>query len=135
MSVKRKSGFALLEATAALFVATVGLSSIVHLYQFGTDRLRTVQERNLALRMLRNEMEYRRAVPWEDLTPVKSQPFATQPPELSHLYGARTAVDIVKLPEFSDSLRRITVRIVWASEHGRRVDEELTTLVARRESQ
>ena len=131
MFVNGRRGFALLEATAALFVATVGLFGVVQMFQTTADEIRTVQEKYLAERILRNEIEFLTALPFDELAPGSAMLFRTESPELDHLFKAQARVNISVYPDAVGSLREVTVRLDWVSTHGRPIRRSLTTLVAR----
>jgi Tfp pilus assembly protein PilV len=124
-------GFALIEATAALFVATVGLFGVVQMFQTATDEIRAVHDNHIAQRIVRNEMEYLTALPYDDLVVGGSLRFRTQSPEIKRLFRARALVDIAPHGDRPESLREVTVRLDWISPRGRPVRQSLTTLVAR----
>lgn len=131
MTRPRRHGFVLFEATAALFVVTVGIFGLVQLFQSVTGELRAVQEHELAGRILRNEIETVLAYPFDEIAPGTGLPFRSTPPELDRLVRAQAGVDVRDSATRPGRLKEVSVRIDWISTHGRRVHRELTTLVAR----
>ena len=75
-------GFALLEATAALFVVSVGVFGVVQFFETGARELRAAHESEIAARLLRNELAYLTALPFEQLDPRESEAFAMPAPEM-----------------------------------------------------
>ena len=115
---------------AALFVLTVGLFGVFQMFLYGLDRLHTLNQRETALLALRNEVEARRALPFEALTDVEEEPFISVTPELDKLHLAQGLVTVETLEGDSPpSLKRLTVRVAWIGEYGRRIEKETVTLV------
>ena len=126
----RKAGFTLVELTCALFVISVGLFGVIHIYMRGMEKMNAINEYETALCALNNEMETLRATPWDSLEPGEGLPFQSETPDMErlHLAEARTCIAV---ESGSAVLKRVTVRICWTGEHGRRIEKELTTLIAR----
>ncbi len=131
MRLRRPRGFALLEATAALFVATIGVFGVVQLFDTAADEIRTAHEKEIAGRILRNEMEYLSAQSFGNLAPGVRNSLASPAPELEHLHAANPSIEIESHAELQETLRVVTVRLRWITTHGRRVEQSLTTLIAR----
>ena len=127
-------GFALMEATAALFVAAVGLFGVFQMYDYGAQTLRTIQEHTIASRALQNEVESLRGLPFERLEPGTRLDFVSATPEAARLFRAKAWVDILDREEAGGELLQVTVSLRWTGEHGRRIKRTVTTLIARKES-
>ena len=125
-----KHGFTLLELTCAIFVISVGLFGILHIYLQGIDKMQAINEYETALCALSNEMETLRTVPFDALELGDGLPFRSETPGLEHLHLAETLC-FIAAEEDGAALKRVTVRIRWIGEHGRRIEKELTTLIAR----
>lgn len=124
-----RNGFTLVELTCALFVISVGLFGVIHIYMRGMEKMNAINEYETALCALNNEMETLRATSWELLEPGEDLPFQSETPgvERLHLAEARTCIAV---ENGSMALKRVTVRIRWTGEHGRRIEKELTTFIA-----
>jgi len=122
-------GFSLIELTCAISVISVGLFGIIHIYLRGIDKMHAINEYETALCALNNELETLRTLPWEALEPGEGLSFHSETPgvERLHLAEART---FITLAENNAELKQVTVRIRWVGEYGRRIEKELTTLIA-----
>jgi len=129
--MRSRSGLALLEATAALFVATLGVFGVLQLLGDSVGEIRVVSEQTIASRLLRNEMEVLLARPFASLEPGSSHAWSVEPPELHLLRNAEVTAVVSEHAELPERLCEITVRIRWSSEHGRALEQSLTTLRAR----
>lgn len=127
-------GFALMEATAALFVAAVGLFGVLQMYEYGTQTLRTVQEHTIAGRALQNEIESLRGLPFDKMEPGEKLEFVSETPETERLVRAKAWVDIRERKEAQGELLQVSVSLRWTGEHGRRIKRSVTTLVARKDA-
>lgn len=125
-----RRGFTLLELTCAIFVISAGLFGILHIYLQGIDKMQAINEYETAICALSNEMEMLRTVPFDALELGNGQPFHSETPGLEHLHLAET-LTFIAAEEDDTALKRVTVRIRWIGEHGRRIEKELTTLIAR----
>ena len=127
-------GFALLEATAALFVVAVGLFGVIQMFQYGVGTLHTIQEHTIASRSLQNEVESLRGLPFDSLEPGRRLDFISATPEMARLLKASAWVEIHDREEALGQLRQVTVSLRWTGEHGRRIKRSVTTLIARKDS-
>ncbi len=134
-------GFALMESTAALFVAAVGLFGVLQMYQYGTQTLRTVQEHTIAGRALQNEVESLRGLPFDQLKPGKRPEhlglrleFISTTPETDRLLRAKAWVNIREREEAQGELLQVTASLRWTGEHGRIIKRSVTTLIARKDA-
>lgn len=125
------AGFALFEATAALFVAAVGLFGVVQMFAYGADKLDAIHEQDLAGRILQNELETLRGKPFDALKTGQQLPFISDPPELDHLPNATLWVEIRDHEDLGDTLRQITAHVRWTTENGRPAHRQLATYFAR----
>lgn len=127
-------GFALMEATAALFVAAVGLFGVIQMFQYGVGTLHTIQEHTIASRTLQNEVESLRGLPFDRLEPGTQLDFISATPETARLLNAKAWVEIHDREEALGQLLQVTVTLRWTGEHGRRIKRSVTTLIARKDS-
>ena len=111
-----KRGHTLLELTCALFVISVGLFGVIHIYLSGLEKMNAINEYETALCALHNE-------------PGEGLPFLSETPGMERLYLAE-AQTCITAENDSAALKRVTVRIRWIGEHGRRIEKKLTTLIA-----
>ncbi len=126
----RRRGFSLIELTCALFVVTVGVFGALQLYTVGLTKMKTVDEYAVALRVLNNEVETLRALPFAELQPATKIPFRSHTPEGERLVNATGTVTITDRSEGGARLREVFVRLRWTGEYGRTIDKSLTTLIA-----
>ena len=126
-TLKPNSGISLIEITCALFIVTVAGFGALQLYNVGFDKILEMQEIDLALEVVRNEMEL-----------IHAQPFATMeshdtltgnPPVLESLHKATGSVHV---SDAGPGLKEVTVILRWQSRHGRMMDRSLTTYIADR---
>ena len=92
-------------------------------------RSNAINEYETALCALNNEMETLRATAWELLEPGEGLPFRSETPGVEQLHLAEVGTSIAA-ENGNTALKRVTVRIRWIGEHGRRIEKELTTLIA-----
>ena len=125
------AGFTLLETSAAIFVLTIGISSLMYGFYAGIDKIRASQETALAVRALQNEMETLRSFAFNDLNEGDEQPFLSTTPESSRLINALRQVSIRPHAQFPENLKHVKVRIAWTGENGRTIVKTLNSLLAR----
>lgn len=128
----RTRGVALLECVTALFIAVVGLMGTLQMFQYSVDKIRTVEQYAIAGRVLQNELETLRAQPYEALADSGRREFLSVSPELEVLPAAEAYSVIQPGAATPARTREITVVVAWSTEHGRRAERRLTTLIARR---
>lgn len=132
VSIRKARGFALMEATAALFVVAVGLFGAIQMFHYGVRTIHTIQEHTIASRSMQNEMESLRGLPFDGLEPGRRLDFVSATPEMARLMNARAWVEIDGGEEGAGGLLRVTVSLRWTGEHGRRIKRSVTTLIARK---
>jgi len=130
--LRDKSGMALLEASAALFVATVGFMGIFQMYGHGRDALLNVQEQRIADRILVNEQATLAAQPFTSLAEISNLPLSTEPPEWEYLPNAVASVTIHDVEGTQGTLKKTTVSIRWTALNGRVARRELSAYIAAR---
>jgi len=121
-------GFSLMELTAALFVLSVGLLGAIQMYHVGVDKTRVLGEKAIAAAAIQNELETLRAAPFSALTNTEEGTFRSETPGLARLVNATGRVMIAD--EDCPGLKRVTVSIRWTGEHGRTIEQSVTTLIA-----
>ncbi len=127
-------GVSLLEAMAALFVLSVGLMGLMQMFVVAMDTTKEVYEQDVAARAIQNELETLRAQGWIDGSADNDDtPFVSVTPELQRLFNAKGSVQVRPYAENDAALREITLRVVWTSRHGRRVEKKATTLMRAKE--
>jgi len=129
MPAQSQHGSPMLELTVALFILTVGVFGVIQMFHFGLDKMRAMNEANLAMRVLQNETEALRAVPFEQLQNQEDGPFLGDASEAAKLMNAEPRVTIRDYGEPALRLKEVTVRVAWTGEHGRRIEKRLTTLI------
>ena len=127
-----RRGFALLEASTALFILVFGLYGVFQMFQYSVDKIRVVSEFTIADRAIENELDTLRAQPFASLQDTAEKTFMTAPPELTGLHSARAHVEVRPAAALPDRLKEVTLVVRWRTENGRPVERRLTTLVARK---
>ena len=119
-------GFTLLELTCALFVISVAGFGAIQMYSIGMDKILEMREGDVALEVLRSELELLRAQPFDAL--AARTEFRTENPAMETLYNAEAAVAVAD--SGTPGLKAVTVSLRWQSRHGRWIARSLTTLIA-----
>lgn len=128
--MRRNRGFSLIELNCALFVVTAGIFGVLGTYQLVMDKTRALNEYALAERIVRNEIECLRALPFAALEAAENAPFRTRTPGIERLVNAAPAVAIVDRADLAPGLKEVRARIAWTGEKGRTITYELVTLIA-----
>lgn len=129
--VRGRRGFALVELTTALFVITVGVFGVIHMYLLSIEETKTLNEYRIAQTAIENEIETLRSLPFDVLAPVDAGAFVTGAPELERLLNATATVHIADA-EGVEGLREVAVEVRWTGPHGRTITKRITTLIARK---
>jgi len=128
-TTKTDAGLSLVETTCALFVATAGIFGVMQMHTTAISKTKAIAEYGIATEALNNELETRKALPFDALEPGSDQPFISDTPRLEHLHSARTTVDIRPVPD-NNNLKEIRARIQWRGEHGRNIEKSFVTLIS-----
>jgi prepilin-type N-terminal cleavage/methylation domain-containing protein len=123
-------GFTLLELTCALFVITTAGFGAIQLYSIGMDNITMMREYDVSTEVLRNAVEQLRARPYEDL--VDGMPIEAPSPAMESLHKATLSVAISEPPGGPPGLKALHLTLRWQSLHGREIERELDTLIARK---
>jgi len=126
----RRHGSAHLEMLCALFVLTVGALGAIQMHVRGMDGIKAVNEYGIALRALNNELETLRALPFSALE-NGSHSFRSRTPELERLVRPK-GVCVIKDCAGVPDLKEVQVSLRWTGEHGRLIEKQLTTLIAKK---
>lgn len=121
-------GFSLLELSTAMFVLGIGMAGVFVSFYRGIDGIKATQESHIAMRTLENEIEYRRSLPFDEMTAGAEETFLSRTPESDRLVNAARTVTIEAARE---GLLSIRVAIRWTGENGRSIEKSLTTFIAR----
>ena len=127
------AGFSLVELMCAIFVVTAGGFGALQLYMTAIERTGATHDYTLVNRALVNEIETRRALPFDALLAGEGQAFLSAGPVLEGLDEPEATVSVVDRSPGTAGLKEVRVRIEWTMEHRRRVTKELVTLIARKE--
>ena len=119
-------GFTLLELTCALFVISVAGFGAIQMYSIGMDKILEMREGDVAMEVLRSEMELLRARPFDALTEATT--FVSANPAMETLYNSEAAIAVAD--SGAPGLKEVTVSLRWQSRHGRWIARSLTTLIA-----
>jgi Tfp pilus assembly protein PilV len=128
-----RAGFSLLELTTALFILVVGIFGVFHLFFFGLDRMRTIDEAAIATQAVQNELEVLRTTPFS-LLQDGARAFTSPNPALDQLHLADTKVTVSPTPDGTIGLKKIEISIRWITENGRRAERSITTLAGEKGS-
>lgn len=129
---RRNAGFYLNELMCAVFLITVGLLGALQAHTLAFEKAKWVSEYDIATRVLSNEIERLRALPFEELESGRDLPFQSKTPELERLVRAETKVTIVDKRGDAPGLKQVRATVAWRGEHGRRIQKHLVTLIARK---
>lgn len=127
---RSERGIALIEMTCALFIFSIGMLGVIHMFHVCMDKTRALDEYLIAMRAIENEVETLRALPFDKLDNLNGA-FASESPSLKKLVKAETTT-LIEIPgEFPKDLRQVTVTIRWIGDVGRTIEKHVTTLIAR----
>lgn len=117
----------MVETITAFAVATTAIFGALEVHVRVMDQVRQMHQEVLAWQAIENEMETLKASAFSAFTPGEAQPFLTEP-DLSLLPDAHPEVIIrdTGVPGLID----LEVRMVWTTDHGRRVERSLATRLA-----
>ena len=121
-------GASYLELTAALFVFTVGLMAAFQTFHFTLTKTRVIKEDTIAARVMENEIETLRALPFSELIDANSE-FRSDTSELDQLKDARTTLQISPYPANPNYLKRIDANVQWMGDNGRHRKISTVTLI------
>ena len=130
---KKQRGFSLIELNCALFIIIFGLFGMMQIYLVSIDKMRVNQEEILALRVLENELEGLRAMPFDALVVGEGRAFEQEIPAAYALVKATGSTRITIYPEGGGRLKEVTVLLRWVGDNGRIRHKALTSLLADRE--
>lgn len=129
MNKYARRGLTMIELIAALAVLSIGLMGAVSMYYHGIDTLKTTEENRAAMTAARNEVEYLKSLPFDQLVAGANSPFHSTA-GLEDLVNAQTSVTVQDTD--TPGLKEITASVTWTGEHGRTITKRITTLVADR---
>ncbi len=130
MQRRSGAGFSLIELSTAVFILTVGVLGVMTMFFYGLDKVRNINEARIAVRAVQNELETRRALPFQQLVPGTSA-FLSKTPELDRLLNVSTTVVIADDASVAPGrLRRVTATVAWTGEHGRHIEKHMSILAA-----
>jgi Tfp pilus assembly protein PilV len=131
-NIKSKRGTSLLEVLCALSLVTLGVFSTLQVFGISAKQTRALAQEQRALRILENEIEGLRAMPFAELRQGEATPLGAEASELAPLPGAKGSVDVAPV-ENLPNLKRVTARLSWSAAEGRRITRSLCTQIAARE--
>jgi hypothetical protein len=124
-------GVSYLELVAALFVLSVGLMAAFQTFHFVLTKTRTIKEDAVAMRVMENEIETLRALPFSQLHDAAAG-LRSEAPELDQLKDARTTVQISPYPAIPNYLKQVEISVQWTGDNGRHRDLSTVTLIGDR---
>lgn len=124
-------GASYLELVAALFVLSVGLMAAFQTFHFILTKTRTIKEDAIVMRVMENELESLRAIPFSELYDAAAG-LRSNAPELGQLKDARATVRIAPYPTIPNYLKQIEVSVQWTGDNGRLRNMSTSTLIGDR---
>lgn len=124
------AGTSLLELSCALFLVTLGVFGALTLHAQAMSGTRGLHQTAVAFDALRNELETLRATNFDALKLGTAQAFRSDLALLERLVDGAGSVDIEATP--LPDLVQVTARVAWTGDTGRRIEQRLTTRIARR---
>jgi hypothetical protein len=121
-----RAGIALLELVTALLIVTIGLFGVIQMYQVGIGRIQEAQRMALAVRLIDNEIETLRSMPFGALQDGEDMPWVTGA-DIIGLHDAAGGVDVAAFAG-DDRLKQVSVRLAWR-EGARTVRREVVTVI------
>ncbi len=128
----RAAGFYLNELMCAVALISVGLLGALQSHTTALGKAKWVSEYDIATRVLSNELETLRAMPFDALAPGRGLAFRSKTPELERLVRAEALVTIVDKGGEAPGLKQVRATVSWRGENGRRIQRHLVTLIARK---
>ena len=120
----RRRGFVLLDILTALAVLSTGVFVAMVFFRAHVRELRYMQERFAAILLAESEIEYLRALPYEDIRVGESRPVSLRLQSAGQL---REATGRLAVQEIKPGLKTAEVRIRWVSPKGRSVGVEMAS--------
>ena len=97
----------------------------------GLNHIRAAKETGAAMRILENELELLRAVPFNTLQPTEEpQPFRGEWPGIERLVDSFAQTRIAAVEGHESALREVDVQLSWNGHNGRRISKNLITFIA-----
>jgi len=127
-----KDGFLLIELVIAIAVFAVGIAGVITSYNFAMDKLRVLKESGIADRVVQDEIERLRALPFEQLADCENTPIAVTNPEFEELAYAEATATVAPADAPGLALKRVHVLVSWRGDAGRITHRSADTLIAKR---
>ncbi|HEY5611737.1 MAG TPA: type II secretion system protein [Thermoanaerobaculia bacterium] len=105
----RQRGFTLIEVLFGLAILGLVITTSLAVFYERERRLRAAEETIVAYQILANEAEVQRQVPYSQLTPDETMPFASDPLMIARLRNA-TVEASVEQTHFAYKTVRLTIR-------------------------
>jgi len=97
-------------------------------FHFALAKTRVIKEDAIAMRVMANELETLRSLPFGELAETTAT-FRSDIAELNQLKDARASVHVTPFPAHPNDLKRIEVTVQWTGDNGRRRDLSTETLI------
>lgn len=130
--VDGQGGFLLVELVVAISVFAVGIAGIITSYNYGMDKLRTLKETTIAERVIQDEIERLRALPFDQLADCEGAPVAVSNPEFGELVQGTAVLTVAPADAPGLALKQVHVSVRWRGDSGRVIHRSVATFIARR---
>jgi len=126
---KRQRGATLLEVIASLTLLSFGVFASMQVFHQSAQHALFLAQEQRALRILENEIERLRALPFAELHVAEARGLLAAAEELAPLMEAQGSVAISDSEEVP-GLRAVRVEVSWRGPQARRISRSLSTLIA-----
>jgi len=125
---KRNSGFAALEILTAIFVLALVGYGCFQLFHVSMEHNRVSQERTLAMRMMKNELERLKSIPLEELPDQDEQSFSTNATGTEKLHENVTRIEVDSFNGGAGGAYSIRLNVTWTALTNRPMSETLEAI-------
>lgn len=129
---KRQRGATLLEIICSLTLLSLGVFASMQVFHQSAQHTLFLAQEQRALRILENEIERLRALPFAELPVAEEIPLRAGAEELAPLAEARGSVTISDAPAVP-GLHEVRVELSWRGPQARRISRSLSTQIAEAE--
>jgi len=125
--LRANAGLSMIETVTAFVVAVAAIGGALHIHMRVMDAMQTMREKNLAHEAIVNELETLSALAPLPMTLGEGQVFRSNGDSLAKLHEPVASVDVGQ--SGTPGLVAVTARVRWVGEHGRLMEQQITTLL------